>query len=215
MKNVINEAVVYRSGVNLIRSGRCSLWSLRGKLTTGPVRGQIARGFSLIELLVVVLIIGILAAVALPQYQKAVLKSRFAGLRATGESIARGVHLYYMAQGDWPKSFTELDVTLPEDMTPTYITSGECRGNGGFYCCIMYPKERSVDGSVICGLADLSLAYQKFHIAQDGTEKKHSSCIQKLPVNVCGGLHGAKLTTNDVLFTPEGTKRGYVRYKLN
>ena len=54
-----------------------------------------ANGFTLIELLVVVLIIGILASVALPQYQKAVTKSRYAALKPVVHGIAEAVNVYY------------------------------------------------------------------------------------------------------------------------
>ena len=71
--------------------------------------------FTLIELLVVVLIIGILSAIALPQYQKAVEKSRAMQGMVLLKSIAEASEVYYLANGTLPETLDELDVNLPGD----------------------------------------------------------------------------------------------------
>ncbi len=77
---------------------------------------EMKTGFTLIELLVVVLIIGILSAVALPQYQKAVAKSRFATLKPIAKAIKDAQEYYYNEHGYYATSaeLEKLPIAIPE-----------------------------------------------------------------------------------------------------
>lgn len=71
------------------------------------------KGFTLIELLVVVLIIGILSAVALPQYTKAVEKSRATEAITLLGNLANAEQIYKMSTGGYTTDLTLLDLQLP------------------------------------------------------------------------------------------------------
>ena len=66
------------------------------------------KAFTLIELLVVVLIICILAAIALPQYKKAVMKTKYATLKNMTRGIADAQKIYYLANNEYADSFADL-----------------------------------------------------------------------------------------------------------
>ena len=75
------------------------------------------KGFTLLELLVVVLIIGILAAVALPQYKLAVAKSKAAQMLSLVKSFADAEDRFYLVNGRYTYNYDDLDLVLPSTKT--------------------------------------------------------------------------------------------------
>ena len=82
------------------------------------------KGFTLLEMLVVVLIIGILASVALPQYTRAVNKAKFAQIDIIVDAFKKNAYAYTSAHG-WSPSEEVLftgsdgtsDIEMPGDCT--------------------------------------------------------------------------------------------------
>ena len=137
------------------------------------------KAFTLIELLVVVLIIGILASVALPQYQKAVLKSRYTQIMLLGDAVAKAQERYYMANGTYSPDLEVLDIDVPYKTITTTATSSSISDSWG--ACNVGDSNNPVGNAILieCDLKNTNLNFVYFN-QQGGT-----------PLRVCR-VHGDK-----------------------
>ncbi|ENS6896260.1 pilin, partial [Neisseria gonorrhoeae] len=81
------------------------------------------KGFTLIELMIVIAIVGILAAVALPAYQDYTARAQVSEAILLAEGQKSAVTEYYLNHGKWPENNTSAGVASSDKIKGKYVKS--------------------------------------------------------------------------------------------
>jgi|26BtaG_2_1085354.scaffolds.fasta_scaffold02877_3 type IV pilus assembly protein PilA len=113
------------------------------------MKAQMQKGFTLIELMIVVAIIGILAAVALPAYQDYTNRAKMSEVLGFASSGKTAVAEYFQSEGKVPTSNALAGLADATDIKSTYVTSVTITKDGAIETLIKGTNVSALDGKKI------------------------------------------------------------------
>ncbi len=103
-------------------------------------------GFTLIELMIVVAIIGILAAMAIPAYQTYTKRAHVAEGISLADKIKTNVTEYYASTGNWPADNISAGLASPGSITGNAVNSITVNGS---HITIAYSSKVTSGGTLV------------------------------------------------------------------
>ena len=146
-----------------------------------------SKGFTLLELLVVVLIVGILAGIALPQYRSVVGKAELVQVISTLKAINNAQDRYYLVHNEYATDISGLDIDWQDDNRITcFIDSGSwvsCYGRN--YAFVHYYSQSSSTNRVECYSKNKKLSKPCEDFLHSTANSVNKNLCNRLGTNPC------------------------------